>query len=197
MRGRKPGQGKFTGGRPKTSPNKKGKFETSLPPVRCSEALKAYYEDNARAAGMDLSTYLREVLTSIKSNGEQGEEIMKKNMTAIALAYNSYANWIKIDSANAEQREHENHPIHRIWCGQDNISPESKLYAARPDDAEEISDDIDVDVEPGDQILINPFDMRGGGEGRIVEKAWAGYLVAEDGSLIELNRGVAGVMPLE
>ena len=86
MRGRKPGQGKFTGGRPKTSPNKKGKFETSLPPVRCSEALKAYYEDNARAAGMDLSTYLREVLTSIKSNGEQ--VVAKENiMGAFSTGY--------------------------------------------------------------------------------------------------------------
>ena len=70
-RGRKPGQGKFSGGRPKDAPNKKGKFETSLPPVRCSEALKTYYEDKAQAAGMDLSTYLREVLSRIMSNGEQ------------------------------------------------------------------------------------------------------------------------------
>lgn len=71
MRGRKPGQGEFRGGRPKDAPNKKGKFETSLPPVRCSEALKTYYEDKAISAGMDLSTYLREVLSRIMSNGEQ------------------------------------------------------------------------------------------------------------------------------
>ena len=71
MRGRKAGQGKFRGGRPKDAPNKKGKFETSLPPVRCSESLKAYYEDKAKATRMDLSTYLREVLARIMSNGEQ------------------------------------------------------------------------------------------------------------------------------
>ena len=71
MRGRKPGQGKFSGGRPKDAPNKKGKFETSLPPVRCSEALKAYYEDKARAAGIDLSTYLREVLARTMNDCEQ------------------------------------------------------------------------------------------------------------------------------
>ena len=81
-RGRKPGQGQFSGGRPKDAPNKKGKFETSLPPVRCSEALKAYYEDKARAAGIDLSTYLREVLSRIMSNGEQvaeGDERGREN----------------------------------------------------------------------------------------------------------------------
>ena len=121
---------------------------------------------------------------------------MKKNMTAIALAYDSYANWIKIDSANAEQREHENHPIHRIWCGQDNISVESKLYSERPQDAEDISEEIEIEIEPGDQILVNPFDMRGG-EGRIVEKAWAGFVVEQDGSLTSLDSGIAGVMPLE
>ena len=63
MRGRKPGQGKFSGGRPKYAPNKKGHFETSLPPVRCSEELKAYYQHKAQKAGQDLSTYLRTVLT--------------------------------------------------------------------------------------------------------------------------------------
>lgn len=81
-RGRKPCQGQFSGGRPKDAPNKKGKFETSLPPVRCSEALKAYYEDKARAAGIDLSTYLREVLSRIMSNGEQvaeGDERGREN----------------------------------------------------------------------------------------------------------------------
>ena len=74
MRGRKPGQGKFSGGRPKDAPNKKGHFETSLPPVRCSEVTKAFYENKARAAGIDLSTYLREVLSRIMSNGEQVAE---------------------------------------------------------------------------------------------------------------------------
>mgnify|MGYP003599626276 CR=1 FL=1 len=70
MRGRKPGQGKFIGGRPKTSPNKKGSFETSLPPVRCSEALKSYYQQKAQAAGQELSTYLRQVLSSLKQSEE-------------------------------------------------------------------------------------------------------------------------------
>ena len=71
MRGRKPGQGKFSGGRPKDAPNKKGHFETSLPPVRCSEVTKAFYENKTRAAGMDLSTYLREVLARTMNDGEQ------------------------------------------------------------------------------------------------------------------------------
>ena len=82
MRGRKPGQGKFSGGRPKDAPNKKGHFETSLPPVRCSEVTKAFYENKARAAGIDLSTYLREVLSRIMSNGEQvaeGDERGREN----------------------------------------------------------------------------------------------------------------------
>ena len=81
-RGRKAGQGQFIGGRPKDAPNKKGKFETSLPPVRCSESMKAYYKDKARAAGIDLSTYLREVLARIMSNGEQiaeGDERGREN----------------------------------------------------------------------------------------------------------------------
>ena len=121
---------------------------------------------------------------------------MNINMTAIALAYNGYANWIKVDSANAEQRQHENHPTHRVWCGQDNISEESKLFAARPDNADDFDGDVEIDVEPGDQILVNPRDVYAGG-GKIVEMAWAGYLVASDGSLIEMDRGIAGVMPLE
>lgn len=70
MRGRKPGQGKFTGGRPKTSPNKKGHFETSLPPVRCSEDLKTYFSRKAQAAGRELSTYLRQVLSALKQSEE-------------------------------------------------------------------------------------------------------------------------------
>lgn len=79
MRGRKAGQGKFRGGRPKDAPNKKGKFETSLPPVRCSESLKAYYQQKAQDAGQDLSMYLRTVLTlRQEQDGEQcfaaGEE---------------------------------------------------------------------------------------------------------------------------
>ena len=72
MRGRKPGQGKFSGGRPAGSPNKKGNFETSLPPVRCSEALKAYYLQKSQEGGQGLSTYLRTVLTLQKEqDGEQ------------------------------------------------------------------------------------------------------------------------------
>lgn len=70
MRGRKPGQGKFSGGRPKTSPNKKGSFETSLPPVRCSETLKSYYQMKAQTAGQELSTYLRQVLSLLKQSEE-------------------------------------------------------------------------------------------------------------------------------
>ena len=69
-RGRKPGQGKFIGGRPKTSPNKKGHFETSLPPVRCSENLKAYFLKKAQAEGQELSTYLRQVLSLLKQSEE-------------------------------------------------------------------------------------------------------------------------------
>ena len=123
---------------------------------------------------------------------------MNINRTAIALAYNGYANWIKVDSANAEQRQHENHPTHRVWCGQDNISVESKLYATRMDDADDIREDEEdiIEIEPGDQILVNPRDVYAG-DGKIVEMAWAGYLVASDGSLIEMDRGIAGVMPLE
>ena len=68
MRGRKPGQGQFVGGRPKTSPNKKGHFETSLPPVRCSEDLKTYF--SRKAAGQKLSTYLRQVLSLLKQSEE-------------------------------------------------------------------------------------------------------------------------------
>ena len=40
--------------------------------------------------------------------------------------------------------------------------------------------------------MVNPFDMRGG-EGRIVEKAWAGFVVEQDGSLTGLDSGIAGV----
>ena len=69
-RGRKPGQGKFTGGRPKTSPNKKGHFAISLPPVRCDEELKAWYHKKAQAAGQELSTYLRQVLSAVKQSAE-------------------------------------------------------------------------------------------------------------------------------
>ena len=69
-RGRKPGQGQFTGGRSKTSPNKKGHFETSLPPVRCSGELKAWYVQKAQAAGQELSTYLRQVISLLKENEE-------------------------------------------------------------------------------------------------------------------------------
>ena len=71
-RGRIAGQGKFAGGRPAGSPNKKGRFETSLPPVRCSVELKAYYQQKAQAADQDLSTYLRTVLTLQK--GRDGEQ---------------------------------------------------------------------------------------------------------------------------
>lgn len=74
MRGRKPGQGKFTGGRPKDAPNKKGHFETSLPPVRCSEDLKAYFSRKAQEAGQGLSTYLRQVLSLLKQSEEATTE---------------------------------------------------------------------------------------------------------------------------
>lgn len=70
MRGRRAGQGQFSGGRPKDAHNKKGKFETSLPPVRCSEDLKMFYEMKAQAAGQELSTYLRQVLSLLKQSEE-------------------------------------------------------------------------------------------------------------------------------
>ena len=121
---------------------------------------------------------------------------MKKNISNLIFDYNSYANWLKVDVVNAEQRQYEEHPTHRIWCGQDNISEESKLFAARPDNADEFDGvDVEIDVEPGDQILINPFEMRAG-DGRTVERAWAGFVVEQDGSFTELERGIAGVMPL-
>ena len=66
------------------------------------------------------------------------------------------------------------------------------------DDADDICEDEEdiIEIEPGDQILVNPRDVYAG-DGKIVEMAWAGYLVASDGSLIEMDRGIAGVMPLE
>lgn len=69
-RGRKPGQGKFAGGRPKAAPNKAGSFDAKLPAIRCETALKAYYEQQAAAAGLKLSDCLRQTLEAAKQQQE-------------------------------------------------------------------------------------------------------------------------------
>ena len=65
-RGRKPGQGKFAGGRPKSAPNKAGSFDAKLPAIRVDGALKKYYEQQAEAAGVKLSDCLRQTLEDAK-----------------------------------------------------------------------------------------------------------------------------------
>jgi hypothetical protein len=63
--GRTPGKGRWNGGRKKDSPNKKGHFETALPPIRCHDALKAFYTEQARLSNQDLSVYLRLLLIGL------------------------------------------------------------------------------------------------------------------------------------
>lgn len=69
MRGRRAGQGKWAGGRPKDAPNKKGAFTAELPPVRCDDELRDYYEQQAKSAGIKLTAIIRQTL----------EDAMKRN----------------------------------------------------------------------------------------------------------------------
>ena len=66
MRGRRPGQGNFTGGRPKSAPNKAGAFDAKLPAIRCDGELKDFYQQQAEAAGLALSDCLRQTLEDAK-----------------------------------------------------------------------------------------------------------------------------------
>ena len=65
MRGRKPGQGKFTGGRPEGSPNKKGSMEHEVY-FRCGNKL---FEALSLAAVADceesVNLYVRKFLESV------------------------------------------------------------------------------------------------------------------------------------
>lgn len=67
-RGRKPGKGKFGGGRPKGSPNKKGKLPAVIS-FRCDAELYHALRVAAAAATLSVNVYAREALRAAHERG--------------------------------------------------------------------------------------------------------------------------------